>query len=340
MHVRYGAFITAFRKLGLDHLFMSESPRIESVYLMTDSGLLVAKAEGSHFQVDPDLFTSMLSAISSFVKDSLSSEKAEGKSLNIMGYGEYRIVVEKGHGLNLVVVHTGKESRNVASETGKLLDEIESRFLSHLPGWKGDVEQFKDAEHVLKKLLTLPKYDGRHIKEERLKRDYVFDNTRTSLTNLSRDSPLILILEDLHFADHWTLALLHYLAKTCRDKRIMLVGTYMPVGEEFRSQTVVEAMHLMDFEQVYDHIHLMPLALNEMQPFVLSSLGKAEFPETFYAKLHEDSEGIPYYVLMLLRILSEDGIIQRKEDSWVLIGEMEHINRPSTWLNFLLKGKG
>ncbi len=46
------------------------------------------------------------------------------------------------------------------------------------------------------------------------------------LINVSRRRPLVLVLDDLHWADVPSLRLLEYLASEIADSRLLVVGTY------------------------------------------------------------------------------------------------------------------
>ena len=46
---------------------------------------------------------------------------------------------------------------------------------------------------------------------------------------LTAERPLVLVLEDLHWSDQATLALVGYLARRRAPARLLLIGTYRPV---------------------------------------------------------------------------------------------------------------
>jgi predicted ATPase len=94
----YMPFLEALRSGGMESLFAEEAPRVEAVYLVTNTGLLVKEVLREETELDSDLFASMLTTVGDFVKDSLSmlsGEEREGV-LNSLGYENHRILIESG----------------------------------------------------------------------------------------------------------------------------------------------------------------------------------------------------------------------------------------------------
>ena len=57
-------------------------------------------------------------------------------------------------------------------------------------------------------------------------RDQMYTATNKVLYELTLQMPVILLLEDIHWADSASLALLHYIARTIRSERILIIATY------------------------------------------------------------------------------------------------------------------
>ncbi|MCK5547842.1 MAG: ATP-binding protein, partial [Thermoplasmata archaeon] len=119
----YMPFMEALRSGGLEHLFAEEAPRVEGVYLVTNNGLLVKEVLREETELDPDLFASMLTTVSDFVKDSLSMLKGKERfdTLNRLGHGEYTILIESGRNANLVTILKGRENEFLVNDMREIL---------------------------------------------------------------------------------------------------------------------------------------------------------------------------------------------------------------------------
>ena len=69
----------------------------------------------------------------------------------------------------------------------------------------------------------------------------LFKEMLTVIGHLSNEAPIVLVLEDLHWADESTLDLVAFLAHAMRDRRVLMVGTYRsgetPEGDHLRRMT-------------------------------------------------------------------------------------------------------
>jgi predicted ATPase len=72
----------------------------------------------------------------------------------------------------------------------------------------------------------------------------LFDSFTTFLKNASRKQPLILICDDLQWADIPSLQLLHFLAREPADARLLVLGAYrdVEVGREHPFATVLSKL--------------------------------------------------------------------------------------------------
>ena len=61
-----------------------------------------------------------------------------------------------------------------------------------------------------------------------LDQEKIFEQYASVLKALSKDHTLILVLDDLQWADSGSLNLLFHLARQLKDSRILLLGTYRP----------------------------------------------------------------------------------------------------------------
>jgi predicted ATPase/DNA-binding CsgD family transcriptional regulator len=144
----------------------------------------------------------------------------------------------------------------------------------------------------------------------------LFDAVHALLTDLAATRPVLLVLEDLHWADGSTRRLLSFLITRLRDQRIMIVGTYRgddlhrrhplrPLLAELIRQPAVERMELAPFNKTDSRLFVVALA-DEVLPDDLvrevagRSEGNAFFAEELLAAYTEDGESMPATIVDVL----------------------------------------
>jgi class 3 adenylate cyclase/tetratricopeptide (TPR) repeat protein len=137
---------------------------------------------------------------------------------------------------------------------------------------------------------------------------------RDFLVTLSRRQPLVLILEDLHWADDLSLDLLWVLMDEVAAAPILLVCLYRPEREHGCREidSAASSKHL----ERYTPIRLKPLTRRESQQLVEALLAVPNLPPATRAAILANTEGNPFFVEEVVRLLIERGVIYREEGAW------------------------
>jgi ABC-type transport system substrate-binding protein/class 3 adenylate cyclase len=153
-----------------------------------------------------------------------------------------------------------------------------------------------------------------------------FDAVYRLACALARERPLCIVLEDLHWADEATLALLEELLSASEEEALALVLSY-------RTENEHGALDLADrarrrHRHRFVEIELAPLPRD--LAFVLASgAAGAELPKTVAALLAERSGGNPFFLEEALRDLVERGVLRRENGRLELTGEAEDVVVPT-----------
>ncbi len=144
----------------------------------------------------------------------------------------------------------------------------------------------------------------------------LFDSVTTFLKNAARRRPLVLILDDLHWADRPSLLLLEFLARELRSSRLLVVGAYrdVAVGRQHPlSQTLAELAR----QGAGDRIALGGLAQADVERFMEMTAGLKP-PEALAAAIHRETEGNPFFVNEVVRLMVAEGRLTRPDQtaSW------------------------
>ncbi len=137
-------------------------------------------------------------------------------------------------------------------------------------------------------------------------------------TTFSRETPVLLVVEDLHWADEASLGLFHYLARELRDTRILLLGTYRS-DEMHRRHPLLRVVANMQRERVASEIPLARLDKEQVRQLIQVTFQQTdpnikitdEFRDVIYAR----AEGNPFFTEELLKSLVESGDLYFRPDT-------------------------
>jgi DNA-binding CsgD family transcriptional regulator len=140
----------------------------------------------------------------------------------------------------------------------------------------------------------------------------LFESITTFLKNAARSQPLILVLDDLHWADRSSLLLLEFTAQRIRSLPLLVLGTYRDVELSMRhplSQTLGNLVR----ERSYQKIQLRGFTPQDVEHFLEIAFGVKPSPGLVQA-IHQQTEGNPLFVTEVVRLLGREGV----EDEWSL----------------------
>ena len=152
-------------------------------------------------------------------------------------------------------------------------------------------------------------------------KDSTFASVTKALFSISAKKPTILFIDDLHWADSGSLALLHYIARSIASQRILILATYrsedLNPDSDGRPHPLVDALRLMSRENLYKEIKLPSLRRQDISLLAENMVGgrvQTELAE----KLSDESQGNPLFIIEALKMLSEKGSLVQENDRWRL----------------------
>ncbi len=136
------------------------------------------------------------------------------------------------------------------------------------------------------------------------------------IVEMANVKPVLLFIDDLHWADPSSLALLHLLSRRTRTSRALIVGTYRS-EDLLASSVLAETLQQMSREDLCTSVNCKPL---EKQAYseILRETFRSEFSRNFLDKLYAETEGSPLFAIEMLKLLVEEGSIRREDSMWVL----------------------
>jgi tetratricopeptide (TPR) repeat protein len=199
----------------------------------------------------------------------------------------------------------------------------------------GDVQD----DLVTMGLLPLGEEDGSlqaqqiqkiNLQQERTR---LFESLSQLVIAISEREPLLLVLDDLQWADDGSLQLLHYLARNIKNSRVMICGAYRPEEIENipgKRHSLATTLRRMGPEKLYYEINLNRFDENVTSLMVESMLKKKDIPKTFTDKLFQESEGNPFFIEEVVKSLVNEGLIDLKNYTWETKFDPAKIHIPGT----------
>src|SRR4051812_6973794 len=129
--------------------------------------------------------------------------------------------------------------------------------------------------------------------EERLR---LFDAVADLLATAAAERPLLIVLDDLHWADASSLALLAHVAGAERGARVLLAGAYR--ADE------APRLDALERDSRFERIDLTGLGADDLRALVPSG---ASVGDASLQAIHARTAGNPFYVAELVRALAADG---------------------------------
>jgi serine/threonine protein kinase len=142
----------------------------------------------------------------------------------------------------------------------------------------------------------------------------LFESVVTLCKALSERAPLLLVMEDVHWADSGTLSLLRHLARRTRHQRVLLLGTYREVElDEARPFNQV----LMDLNREQLAVRLkLPRLNREQTREMLEVLFDEEMKPESLEAIYRETEGNPFFVEEVSKALVESGKLYFEDGRW------------------------
>jgi len=139
------------------------------------------------------------------------------------------------------------------------------------------------------------------------------------MEDLAGDGPLVLALEDLHWADEASLELWGYLSRRMRTRPFLLIGTYR-TDELGRLHPLRGLLAQLVTARAIHALALPPLDLDGTGALIRTRLalrdGAASDLRRFRDLVHEKSEGNPLHIEETLHVLRQSGRLTYADGAW------------------------
>jgi DNA-binding winged helix-turn-helix (wHTH) protein/tetratricopeptide (TPR) repeat protein len=140
---------------------------------------------------------------------------------------------------------------------------------------------------------------------------------------LAAERPLLLILEDLHWADYATVDLLSALCRRRSATRLMLVATYRTEELSFSRHPLRQMAHDLAVRKYCQEIELGPLPEKAIAEILAGGPDGVPASEEFTKFVDERSGGNPLFIELILEFLQQRDMAERVGTRWRLLAPID-----------------
>jgi len=156
----------------------------------------------------------------------------------------------------------------------------------------------------------------------------LFEAVSQFITNISREAPLLVVLDDLQWTDPSSLLLLHYLARGVYRTPLLLLGAYRSTDIDSK-HPLTPVLTELNRERIPQSVSLKRMSVNDVTEMIKQTLEQDDVPSEFCRMVYEKTRGNPFFAEEVIKSLKEEELIYRDENKWK-IKEVTRIEFPET----------
>ncbi len=163
--------------------------------------------------------------------------------------------------------------------------------------------------------------------QERLKREML-----ALLRRVTSAQPLVLFLDDMHWADVSTVDLLAYIGAHLDGLPLLLLATYRGAEMRVANHPFLQLARDLGAHDRFSEIAVSLLRLDDVEQYLDATFSGHEFPPELAVRLHARTEGNALFLVDVLRWMSAQGLIAESDGRWRVHGALDALEGglPST----------
>ena len=143
---------------------------------------------------------------------------------------------------------------------------------------------------------------------------------------LANTSPIVLLLEDLHWADPSSVDLLRHLSQRIGTQRLLIAGTFRPEDIERSGHPLKSYKAEMQSHNLCEEVALGSWSREHVAEYLDATFSPNDFPPQLTSLIHEKTEGHPLFAANLLQYLGEHGDLAKNNGLWSLVRQLSEMD--------------
>ena len=186
-------------------------------------------------------------------------------------------------------------------------------FRQYAPSWLMQMPSFLSSADRKNLSRELPA-----VSHERMLRELT-----QALEVLTKETPLIFVLEDLFWCDPATLDFLSFFARRTEPARFLFIGVHRPLDMGVKVPPLSAVRLDLLIHQHCEQLFLSPLTVGAVDRYLKIRFANNTFPESFTAWIYKYTEGNPLFMTNVTDHLVVRGVIVQRDGLWQLITEVK-----------------
>ena len=201
-------------------------------------------------------------------------------------------------------------------------------------------EQARRLYPYLGRLLSLPLEEAATAKLKGLNSEALksatFQAVETFVRQSARAAPLVIVGEDMHWADPTSLALWERLMPLVVKTPLLLIAVMRPELEH--GCWHIRELAAQRYAAHHTYLWLEPLSASDSESLIGNLLHVEHLPPDLREKIQQNAEGNPFYVEEIIRSLMDSGAIAYNESTtlWQATRQVDEIELPDTLQGVLM----
>jgi len=139
-----------------------------------------------------------------------------------------------------------------------------------------------------------------------------------ALEEIAKVLPVVLLLEDLHWADSSSIDLIRYLGQRAKTQRLLLIGTARPEEHEPGHRLLKHCTQELQTQSACEEIELGALEKGHITRYLNDYFSPNAFPPELAEIIHRKTEGHPLFATGVFQLLAEHGDAFKQDGMWRL----------------------